>query len=102
MRRAKPVQRRRRRSAAPEAVSFKHLLFRRPGRPEDSPDQSAFAGILSWATGFNSSSIRWLTRHSENSLATRMAFLIALAFDRPWQIMHTPRTPSNGAPPYSE
>ena len=50
----------------------------------------------------SSSSIRWLTLPSENSAATRMAFLMALAFERPWQMMQTPRTPSSGAPPYSE
>ena len=31
-----------------------------------------------------------------NSAATRMAFLIALELDRPWQMMQTPRTPSSG------
>src|SRR5574341_2632405 len=33
-----------------------------------------------------------------NSAATRIAFLIALALERPWQMMLTPLTPSNGAP----
>ena len=47
-------------------------------------------------------SIFSFTRPSANSAATRMAFLMALAFDPPWQMMHTPRTPSRGAPPYSE
>src|SRR5258708_3524892 len=33
--------------------------------------------------------------------ATRIAFLIAFAFERPCPITQTPRTPSSGAPPYS-
>ena len=37
-----------------------------------------------------------------NSEATRIAFLMALALERPWQMMHTPFTPSSGAPPNSE
>ena len=39
------------------------------------------------------------SRGLANSAATRIAFLIALAFDRPWQMMQTPFTPSSGAPP---
>ena len=31
-----------------------------------------------------------------------IAFLIALAEERPCPIMHTPSTPNKGAPPYSE
>ena len=34
--------------------------------------------------------------------ATRIAFLTALALERPWPMTQTPRTPSSGAPPYSE
>ena len=63
---------------------------------------SVLAVTRSWLASFSSSSIRWLTCPSENSLATRIAFLMALALERPWQMMHTPFTPSSGAPPYSE
>src|SRR5262249_13520473 len=38
----------------------------------------------------------------ENSAAKRIAFLIALAEERPWQMMTHPFTPRSGAPPYSE
>ena len=41
-------------------------------------------------------------RFVANSRATRIAFLIAFAFERPWQTMHPPFTPRSGAPPYSE
>src|SRR4051794_951287 len=34
--------------------------------------------------------------------ATPIAFLIAFAFERPWQTMQPPFTPRSGAPPYSE
>src|SRR3954465_13918408 len=36
-----------------------------------------------------------------NCLPTRIAFLIARASDRPWQIRQYPATPSSGAPPDS-
>ena len=38
----------------------------------------------------------------ENSAANRIAFLIAFALERPWQMITQPWTPSIGAPPYSE
>ena len=47
-------------------------------------------------------SIFSFTLLSANSAATRIAFLMALAFDDPWLMMHTPLMPSSGAPPYSE
>src|SRR5579884_1350405 len=50
----------------------------------------------------SSSSMRWLILPAANSAATRIVFLIAFALERPCVIMHTPVTPSNGAPPYSE
>src|SRR4030081_3086996 len=46
-------------------------------------------------------SISELMGCSANSAATRIAFLIALAFDDPWVMKQTPFTPSRGAPPYS-
>src|SRR6266576_3846425 len=49
----------------------------------------------------SSFSILSLIRNSANSAATRIAFLIAFAFEEPWVIKHTPLTPSKGAPPYS-
>src|SRR5580658_1425489 len=49
----------------------------------------------------NSRSIVSLTLPSANSAATRTAFLMAFVFDDPWVMMHTPFTPSRGAPPYS-
>ena len=45
---------------------------------------SVLAVTRSWLASFSSSSIRWFTCPSENSLATRMAFLMALALERPW------------------
>ena len=36
-----------------------------------------------------------------NRSATKTAFLIAIAFEPPWQISATPSTPSSGAPPCS-
>ena len=43
-----------------------------------------------------------LTSAWANSAATRMPFMIARSFEEPWPTMQTPRTPSSGAPPYSE
>ena len=40
----------------------------------------------------------WLMAKSR---ATRMAFLMAFAFERPWEMMQPPLTPRSGAPPYS-
>ena len=34
-------------------------------------------------------------------MATRTAFLMALALELPWQMIKLPLTPSSGAPPYS-
>src|SRR5579863_10038173 len=59
------------------------------------------AATLDEAVRSNSSSIFSFTRPWANSAATRMAFLIALALDRPWQMVLTPFTPNRGAPPYS-
>ena len=50
----------------------------------------------------NSFSMASLTLCLQNSFATRIAFLIALALDLPWQTMEMPLIPSNGAPPNSE
>ena len=41
-------------------------------------------------------------RFFANPFATRMAFLIAYALERPWEMMQPPLTPRSGAPPYSE
>src|SRR6266478_2752485 len=49
----------------------------------------------------SSSSIFSLMRALASPAATRMAFFIALALERPWAITQTPRTPSSGAPPDS-
>ena len=46
--------------------------------------------------------IFWARLRRENSAAKRMAFLIAFAEERPWQMMTQPFTPRSGAPPYSE
>ena len=43
-----------------------------------------------------------LTSAWANSAATRMPFMTAFSLDEPWPTMQTPRTPSSGAPPYSE
>ena len=87
-------------------------------RPEGAVDSSVhvaarrFTGAVNYGTftaaSFSeafvrsSSSMRWFTFPCENSAATRIALRIAFAFARPWLMMHTPRTPSSGAPPYSE
>src|SRR5664279_245721 len=49
----------------------------------------------------SSCSIFSFTRALASPAATRMAFLTALAFERPCAMTHTPRTPNKGAPPYS-
>src|SRR5581483_5697354 len=49
----------------------------------------------------NSFAIESLMRCSANSAATRIAFLMAFAFDDPCVMKHTPFTPNSGAPPYS-
>ncbi len=54
------------------------------------------------AAAESSCSIFSFTRERQSSAATRMAFLMALGFDRPCPMMVMPRTPSSGAPPYSE
>jgi hypothetical protein len=41
-------------------------------------------------------------RLRENSAASRIAFLIAFAEERPWPMMQHFLTPRSGAPPYSE
>src|SRR5271169_5700586 len=58
-------------------------------------------GSLAARIPVNVLSISELIGCSANSAATRIAFLIALAFDDPWVMKQTPFTPSNGAPPYS-
>src|SRR5271168_428890 len=50
----------------------------------------------------NAASIPEFTSAWANSAATRTPFMIAFSFDDPWPMIHTPRTPSNTAPPYSE
>jgi len=71
--------------------------------PESVADlASLLGGYFRTLVTANSRSIFSFTRPWENSTATRMAFLMAFPFERPWQMMPTPLTPSNGAPPYSE
>ena len=43
-----------------------------------------------------------LIRDSTDFAATLMAFLIARGDDLPCEMTETPRTPSSGAPPYTE
>ena len=50
----------------------------------------------------SSCSIFSFTRDRHSSAATRIAFLMALGFELPWPMIVMPRTPSSGAPPYSE
>ena len=45
--------------------------------------------------------LRAAGRSAANRSATNTAFLIAIAFEPPWQISATPSTPSSGAPPCS-
>src|SRR5271154_2734533 len=59
---------------------------------------STVVGIATLSAA-SSRSIVSFTRPSANSAATRTAFLMALVFDDPCVMMHTPFTPSNGAPP---
>src|SRR5208282_1726673 len=63
-----------------------------------SPHDHVGTATLSSAS---SRSMASLTLPSANSAATRTAFLMALVFDDPCVMMHTPFTPSSGAPPYS-
>src|SRR5882724_9252202 len=72
------------------------------GANHDCKEELHFATTLDAAVWSSSSSIFSLTLPCANSAATRMAFLMALAFDRPWQMMLTPLTPRSGTPPYSE
>src|SRR5277367_3343222 len=95
------------------------------GRPDsDPPGLSPFPGIatlapekqmllfpfcaplsgpqaITWVRE-SSCSIRSFRRERESCAATRTAFLIALGLDLPCEITQMPRTPSRGAPPYSE
>ena len=57
------------------------------------------AAASRWA---NSAAMCSLRPASTAWTATRMAFLMALGLEEPWQMIETPRTPSSGAPPYSE
>src|SRR5205085_5107539 len=43
----------------------------------------------------------WLISYFTNSPLTRTAFLIARAFEEPWQMMQVPLMPRSGAPPCS-
>src|SRR5512134_3710178 len=43
-----------------------------------------------------------ITAFRTHPSAARTAFRIAFPVDRPWLIMHTPFTPSKGAPPNSD
>src|SRR5580658_7046487 len=64
-------------------------------------DAPQTAPAVAGCTAARPRSIDPLIPRSENSAATRTAFLIALAFDEPCVMMHAPFTPSKGAPPYS-
>jgi len=50
----------------------------------------------------SNSSIATLTWELLNSIAWKIAFLIALALLFPWEIITHPLIPSRGAPPYSD
>src|SRR5439155_27152584 len=52
--------------------------------------------VSRWA---NSAAMCWVRPARTACTATRMAFLMALGLEDPWQMMATPRTPSSGAPP---
>jgi len=72
---------------APEETLFSSsVCLRNFGfeRLELGDSESAFDGIVDLAL--------------ENSAATRSAFLMALVFDEPWVMMHTPFRPNSGAP----
>src|SRR5690606_15026435 len=69
-----------------------------------SSESCAFAAprshSLSWHASVSPTAcVSWL---STKRLDALIAFLIAVASLRPWQIMTTPRTPSSNAPPVSE
>src|SRR5216684_8591725 len=71
---------------------------------EELPQSVALTTTAAAATPFclvSSCSIFWLLPDLANSAATRMAFLMAFAFEDPWLTMTTPLMPSSGAPPYS-
>src|SRR5207302_105963 len=73
-----------------------HSLFIQHAPCEGPRGYVTAAGICA-----SSFSILSFIRNSANSAATRIAFLIAFAFDEPWVMKHTPLTPNKGAPPYS-
>ena len=54
------------------------------------------AAVWRWA---NSAPMCWLSPARAACTATRIAFLIALGLEEPWQTMETPLMPSRGAPP---
>src|SRR6516165_10987215 len=85
-----------------------------PGNRNAIGDEFVIDVMISWTNGqgyreraaalpkpASSFSIFSLIPLSANSEATRIAFLMAFAFDDPWVMKHAPFTPSNGAPPYS-
>ena len=61
--------------------------------PRETACSDRWALMTSWILSF--------TRLSIISAAALTAFLIALAEERPWQMMALPLTPSSGMPPYS-
>ena len=70
---------------------------------ESSLTRQALTSVASreWSSAIDD----WIfsaSRCRENSAANRMAFLMAFALERPWQMITHPLTPSIGAPPYSE
>src|SRR5262249_53040263 len=62
---------------------------RPPSRPPRATSASSAARMCSLSPFF------------AHSPATRTAFLMALAGERPWQMIASPSMPSNGAPPNS-
>src|SRR5690606_6394465 len=69
-----------------------------PGYPGYGASRDHAAGGA--ACPANSSAMCSLSPACTDSTALRMAFLMADGLDEPWQMIGTPRTPSNGAPPY--
>jgi hypothetical protein len=69
--------------------------------PEATPEPESHLQVTRGPRRASAASIPAFTSAEANSAATRIPFITALSFEDPCPTMHTPRTPSIGAPPYS-
>src|SRR5439155_22944805 len=95
-------------STGGEGLNISHNLNPHPTRfarlplPEGEALSYKTPAVLVIPSFVNSVSIARFTLCLQKSFATRTAFLIAFALERPWQTIVIPLIPSSGAPPYSE